>query len=56
MSAKSKKPVENIEIEGELLNEVSYATYYLGLQLFTAFKIFNRAEDNLDSVTVSITG
>lgn len=56
MSAKTKKPAENIEIEGELLNEVSYATYYLGLQLFTAFKIFNRDEQNLESVTVSITG
>lgn len=50
------KPSESIEIEGELLNEASYATYYLGLQLFTAFKIFNRGEENLNSVTVSVTG
>ena len=56
MSAKTKKPVENIEIEGELLNEVSYATYYLGLQLFTSFKIFNRGEQNLEALTVSVTG
>ena len=56
MSAKTKKPAEDIEIEGELLNEVSYATYYLGLQLFTSFKIINRGEHNLESVTVSVTG
>ena len=56
MSAKNKKPAENIEIEGELLNQVSYTTYYLGLQLFTSFKIFNRGEQNLESITVSVTG
>ena len=56
MSAKTKKPVENIEIDGELLNEVSYATYYLGLRLFTSFKIFNRGEQNLEAVTVSVNG
>lgn len=50
------KSTENIEIDGELLNEVSYATYYLGLQLFTAFKIFNRGEENLQSVTVTVAG
>lgn len=56
MNAKTKKPVDDIEIDGELLNEVSYATYYLGLRLFTSFKIFNRGEQNVESVTVSVTG
>ncbi len=50
------RPAENIEIEGELLNEVSYATYYLGIQLFTAFKIFNRGDESLSSVTVNVSG
>lgn len=56
MSAKTKKPAEVIEIEGELLNQVSYATYYLGLQLFTAFKIFNRGDKKMESLTVSVSG
>lgn len=56
MAKKTKQPVESIEIEGELLNAVSYATYYLRLQLFTAFKIFNRDERALQNVTVSVSG
>ena len=56
MSAKTKKPFENIEIEGELSNAVSYATYYLKLPLFTSFKIFNRDEQNLSGVAVSVSG
>ncbi len=54
--AKTNRPTENIEIEGELLNEVSYAAYYLNLPLFTSFKIFNRGEENIQPVTVSIKG
>ena len=56
MSVKPKKPLESIEIEGELSNAVSYATYYLKLPLFTSFKIFNRDEQNLSEISVSIVG
>ena len=45
-----------IEIEGELLNTVGYATYYSRLPLFTAFKIFNRSEENEHDITVGISG
>lgn len=45
-----------IECEGELLNSVSYATYYCRLPLFTTFKIFNRSEENAQDVTVEISG
>ena len=45
-----------IEIEGELLNSVSYATYYCRLPLFTTFKIFNRSEENVQDITVAISG
>lgn len=45
----------NIEFEGELLDEVSYATYYCRLPVFTSFKIFNRAEENIQGVLVQIT-
>ncbi len=44
MSAKNKI-AENIEIEGELLNFVSYSTYYNRQPLFTSFKISNGGDD-----------
>lgn len=55
MSAKSKNVAEKIEIEGELLNFASYATYYNRIPLFTSFKIFNRGEENVNDVTVSLS-
>ena len=45
-----------IEFEGELLNSVSYATYFCRLPLFTTFKIFNRSEENAQDITVGISG
>ena len=45
-----------IEIEGELLNAVSYATYYCRLPLFTTFKIFNRSVESERDITVGISG
>ena len=35
---------------------MSYATYYCRLPLFTSFRIFNRAEENVQEINVSITG
>ncbi|MDE7439957.1 MAG: DUF4011 domain-containing protein [Clostridia bacterium] len=52
----NKKNANMIEIEGELLNSVSYATYFCRLPLFTTFKIFNRSEENANDITVSISG
>ena len=46
MATKTKN-TNMIEIEGELLNSVSYATYYCRLPLFTTFKIFNVRMSNL---------
>ncbi|MDE6585233.1 MAG: DUF4011 domain-containing protein, partial [Clostridia bacterium] len=54
--SKNKKTLETIEIDGELLNAVSYATYYCRMPLFTSFRIFNRGVENIENVTVSITG
>ncbi len=54
--ANKKKTIDTIEIEGELLNYVSYATYYCRQPLFTAFKIFNRDSQNVSDITVSVTG
>lgn len=56
MAGKTKKNFDAIEIDGELLNAVSYATYYSRQQLFTSFKIFNRAVESVNNVTVSVTG
>ncbi|MDE6001670.1 MAG: hypothetical protein K2G96_05070, partial [Clostridia bacterium] len=54
--AKTKKHHDTIELEGELLNSVSYATYYCRIPLFTSFKIFNRAEESANEITVCISG
>ncbi len=51
-----KKQSDVIELEGELLNSVSYSTYFCRLPLFTSFRIFNRAQENLRGLTVAITG
>lgn len=56
MAGKAQKPVETIEIEGEILNTVSYAAYYCRLPLFTSFKIFNTDVENAEDVTVSVCG
>ena len=56
MATKPKKPVDVFEIEGEILNSVSYATYYSRLPLFTSFKIFNRDTENAADVTVKVVG
>ncbi|MBD5632601.1 MAG: DUF4011 domain-containing protein [Clostridia bacterium] len=56
MATKNQKHIETIEIEGELLNTVSYATYYCRLPLFTSFKIFNNDVENASDITVSVTG
>ena len=56
MANKTKNPVDTIEIEGELLNTVGYATYYCRQPLFTSFRIFNRGGESVRGITVSITG
>lgn len=56
MAPKQKKPVDIFEIDGELLNSVSYATFYCRLPLFTSFKVYNRDVSNASDVTVSISG
>lgn len=56
MATKSKKPVDIFEIEGELLNTASYATYYCRLPLFTSFKVFNRDTESAKDVTVAVSG
>lgn len=56
MATKNKKPLETLEIEGELLNAVGYATYYCRQPLFTSFKIFNRDVESVMDLCVSVNG
>ncbi len=56
LEKKLKKQVEGIAIEGELLNTVSYATYYCRQPLFNAFRLINGSEDTLENVTVTVSG
>lgn len=53
---KAKQLADAIEIEGELLNNVSYATYYCRMPLFTAFRLYNRGENAVENLTVSVSG
>ena len=55
-SKKAKQLADAIEIEGELLNNVSYATFYCRMPLFTAFRLFNRGENTVENLTVSVLG
>lgn len=56
MATKTKKQFDTIELEGELLNTVSYAGYFNRISLFTSLRIFNRAEESAGEIVVHITG
>ncbi len=53
---KIKKPTDEISIEGELLNNVSYATYYCRRPLFNAFHIINGGEKSVENINIAISG
>ena len=55
-SKKAKQQAEAIELEGELLNTVSYATYYCRMPLFTTFRLYNRGQAPAQNVTVTVGG
>ena len=54
--ASKNKNYDTVEIEGEILNGVSYSTYYCGLPLFTSFRIFNRGGTVAGFLKVSVSG
>ncbi len=56
VSKKAKQLADVLELEGELLNTVSYATYYCRMPLFTTFRINNRGEVPAEELSVSIEG
>ncbi len=54
--ANKNKQKDTIEIEGELLNFVSYATFYNRVPLFTSFRIFNGDTRSVNDISVHVTG
>ncbi len=55
-SNKSGKPLGVLEIEGELLNCVAYATYYNRIPLFTSLRLTNGGREDAENLTVRIEG
>ena len=55
-SKKNKKTYETLALEGELLNNVSYATYYNRTPLFTSFKLFNGGEEDMENLVITVSG
>ncbi len=53
---KTKQQLEELSLDGELLNWVSYATYYNRIPLFTSLRLLNGSEDTLEGITVQVTG
>ena len=57
MAAKKKnKQFDLIELDGELLNFVSYATYFNRIPLFTTLRVYNNAEEDIEEVAIALSG
>lgn len=53
---KAKLLSETLDLDGELLNAVSYATYYNRIPLFTSFRIVNNGEESAEELVIRVTG
>ena len=53
---KAKQLLETLDLDGELLNCVSYATYYNRIPLFTSFRVVNNGEEALEELVIQVTG
>ncbi|MDE7301155.1 MAG: hypothetical protein K2N47_03200, partial [Clostridia bacterium] len=53
---KTKQQFETFDLDGELLNCVSYATYYNRVPLFTSIRLINNGEQAFEELVVNITG
>ncbi len=53
---KTVQKLEALDLEGELLNCVSYATYYNRIPLFTSFRLINNGAEDIEELTVTVTG
>lgn len=52
---RNKQQLDTIELEGELLNWVSYATYYNRISLFNTFRIYNNGDQPVEGIVVSVS-
>ncbi len=57
MAANNKKTprLDLIELEGELLNYVSYATYYNRIPLFTTLRVYNNGDEDVENVVIALS-
>lgn len=53
---KAKEKLESIDIDAELLDCVSYATYYNRIPLFTSFRLINGGDSDVEGLSVQIAG
>lgn len=56
VNKKTKEAFEALNLDADLLDCVSYATYYNRIPLFTSFRLINGGDVDLDGLTVRITG
>ncbi len=52
---KKKPQLDLIELDGELLNFVSYATYFNRIPLFTTLRVYNNGEEDIENVTIALS-
>ncbi len=52
---KKKPQLDLIELDGELLNFVSYATYFNRIPLFTTLRVYNNGEEDIENVVIAIS-
>ena len=53
---KKKPQLDLIELDGELLNFVSYATYFNRIPLFTTLRVYNNGEEDVENVVIALSG
>ena len=55
-NTKKKPQLDLIELDGELLNFVSYATYFNRIPLFTTLRVYNNGEEDIENVAIALSG
>ncbi|MGN0824748.1 MAG: DUF3320 domain-containing protein [Candidatus Coproplasma sp.] len=53
---KAKETFEALNLDADLLDCVSYATYYNRIPLFTSFRLINGGESDIEGLSIQITG
>ena len=55
-NAKKKPQLDLIELDGELLNFVSYATFFNRIPLFTTLRISNNGNEDIEGINIALSG